>query len=58
LVVTSQEQFRIKLDYIHNNPVKAGLVSDACRWPYSSVSDWLSDRAGLLRVDKEFSWTK
>ena len=58
LAITSEEQFKIKLDYIHNNPVRAGLVSDACRWRYSSASNWLRDRAGMLKVDKEFLWTK
>jgi len=26
-----------KLEYIHNNPVRAGLVSERCEWPYSSA---------------------
>ncbi len=58
MAITSEEQFKIKLDYIHNNPVRAGLVSDAYRWRYSSASNWLRDRAGMLKVDKGFSWTK
>jgi REP element-mobilizing transposase RayT len=28
---------RQKLEYIHNNPVKAGLASTAIEWPYSSA---------------------
>jgi putative transposase len=58
IVISSEEQFKIKLDYIHNNPVKAGLVSDACLWQYSSASDWLRDDASILKVDKGFSWIK
>jgi putative transposase len=57
LIIVSEEQFRIKLNYIHNNPVKAGLVSDPCDWPYSSASAWLKDRPGLLQIDKTFGWT-
>ncbi len=34
---------RQKIEYIHNNPVKAGLVGKAEEWPYSSA------RAYLLR---------
>jgi putative transposase len=56
LIIVSEEQFRTKLNYIHNNPVKAGLVSDPCDWPNSSASDWLMDRKGPLRVDKDFRW--
>jgi len=26
-----------KLEYMHNNPVRAGLVSSACAWPHSSA---------------------
>jgi putative transposase len=23
--------------YVHDNPVKHGLVREACEWPYSSI---------------------
>ncbi len=58
LVITSDEQFKVKIEYIHNNPVKAGLVSDAPEYAYSSASDWLDGRPGLLRIDKELSWIR
>ncbi len=29
-----------KLDYIHNNPVRAGFVDDAIAWCYSSARDY------------------
>jgi putative transposase len=32
---------RQKIEYIHNNPVKAGLVSKAEDWPYSSARAYL-----------------
>jgi REP element-mobilizing transposase RayT len=32
---------RQKMDYIHMNPVKAGLVSTADQWPYSSARAYL-----------------
>lgn len=34
--------------YIHNNPVKAGLVSVPESWPYSSYPDYAGLRAGTL----------
>jgi len=57
VIIQSEKQFRVKLDYIHNNPVKAGLVSNAVDWKYSSASDWLANKPGLIRIDKRFTWT-
>jgi len=56
LVVTSKKQFKVKTEYIHNNPVKAGLVAEACHYAYSSASDWLEGRPGLVLIDKSPSW--
>ena len=53
LIITSQRQFTTKLQYIHNNPVKAGLVSASIDWEFSSASDWLLNRPGMIPVDKE-----
>jgi REP element-mobilizing transposase RayT len=39
--------------YIHANPVKDGLVSDAADWPYSNYLEWIGERDGTL-VDREF----
>ncbi len=57
VVITSEKQFRIKLEYIHNNPVRGGLVEHQAKWPYSSAGDWLFERKGLVDIDKGFSWT-
>jgi len=35
------------LDYLHNNPVKSGLVSEPEHWQYSSALDY-SGKNGLL----------
>jgi hypothetical protein len=40
LVIKSDKQFKIKLEYIHYNPVKDNLVKDPGDWPYSSFLDW------------------
>jgi putative transposase len=34
--ITSEKQLKIKLDYIHFNPVRAGLVGDPEDWLFSS----------------------
>jgi len=56
IIITSQEQFEIKLDYIHHNPVKAGLAKNAIDWKYSSASDWLDGNPGLIEIDKDYKW--
>jgi len=56
LQIWSDRQFRIKLEYIHNNPVKARLVEDAPEYEYSSARDWLTDEHGHLEIDKDFRW--
>ena len=40
LLLTSEKQFNIKLEYIHNNPVKSELVEKPGDWPYSSHKEW------------------
>jgi len=40
LLLLSNEQLWIKINYIHFNPVRAGLVEDPADWPYSGYRDW------------------
>ena len=42
-----------KLEYLHNNPVKRGLVAAPEHWRYSSAHEWLPGAIPVLRVD---SW--
>jgi len=58
LIIHSKPQLRIKMEYIHNNPVKAGLVDKAEDWPYSSAVDWLTTRSGLVEIDKDYHWLR
>jgi putative transposase len=41
VTIISEKVFLAKLDYIHNNPVKAGLAEDAANYKYSSVKQYL-----------------
>ncbi len=54
LIIQSEKQLKIKMEYIHNNPVKAGLVKNAPHWPYSSATDWLTTDSGPIRIDKDY----
>ena len=39
-----------KAEYIHNNLVTAGFVSEPCHWKYSSAIDY-SGGKGLIEID-------
>jgi hypothetical protein len=58
LIITSEQQFKTKIGYIHNNPVKSGIVNHPGDYGYSSASDWLNNERGLLPVAKDFSFLK
>jgi len=42
----SEEKVREKLIYMHENPVRAGLVRKACDWPFSSAR-WYEQRRSV-----------
>lgn len=39
-----------KIDYIHNNPVESGLVTDPVDWKYSSARNYQDDHT-VLEID-------
>jgi putative transposase len=39
-----------KLEYMHNNPVRAGLVDDPCAWPWSTAAHFLQGRRVPVRL--------
>ena len=50
-VELESQKFRMqKLAYIHENPVRAGLVDHADDWLYSSQRNYV-DKGGLLEID-------
>ena len=49
-LVSSEEMLRQKVEYIHDNPVRAGLVERAEDWVYSSAKNYLG-QAGVLEID-------
>ena len=38
--IRDASHYRAAVDYIHQNPVKAGLVRHAVDWPWSSAKEW------------------
>lgn len=51
--IYSQEKYFQKLNYIHNNPVKAGLVKQAIGYTYSSISSYYCG-SGMIEVLTRF----
>ena len=49
--VWSEKKFREKLEYMHANPVKRGLVVHPKDWPWSSWGYYALGVPGLIRVD-------
>jgi putative transposase len=53
--VSERDTLLQKLNYIHANPVRAGLVERAEDWEFSSAS-WYSSGAGPLTIDEVQVW--
>ncbi|SHI38321.1 hypothetical protein SAMN04488513_101135 [Pseudozobellia thermophila] len=48
----SNKVIKQKIDYIHNNPVEAGFVTNAIDWKYSSARNYAEDQT-VLKIDSE-----
>ncbi len=48
--IDRQATLRQMIEYIHNNPVRRGLVDRAVEWPWSSAS-WYERRECILEMD-------
>ena len=53
--VRNAEEFAMKLGYIHDNPVKRGLVTAAEHWKWSSFRHYAFREAGVVEIESE--WT-
>lgn len=48
----SSKVIKQKIDYIHNNPVEAGFVTNSIDWKYSSARNYAEDEA-VLKIDNK-----
>ena len=48
----SNKVIKQKMDYIHNNPVEVGFVTDSVDWKYSSARNYADDET-VLKIDNE-----
>ena len=53
--VRNAEEFAVKLDYIHANPVRRGLVKAAEDWKWSSFRHYAFREVGVVEIESE--WT-
>jgi putative transposase len=53
VLIYSKDQFEIKLTYIHNNPVKRGLVQRPEDWLYLSARNYLLGDHSIIKVDTD-----
>lgn len=50
-VITSEKMFYQKVEYIHNNPVKRGLVNNIEDYKLSSSVDFYTGKQGEIKLD-------
>lgn len=50
--IYSEYKFEQKLNYIHNNPVKAGIVNEPCDYKYSSARNYHLGDESLIKIDR------
>ena len=44
-------EIRKQIDYIHNNPVRRGLVENAVDYRWSSAGFWICDMDSVIPID-------
>ncbi len=49
-MITEEEVLKQKIEYIHYNPVKRGLVDQEDHWIYSSARNYIGDK-GCIELD-------
>ena len=52
IALDTEEKMRQKINYLHENPVRAGLVWEATHYKYSSATDYLGTSTGLLPIER------
>ena len=52
----SDKFIRQKLNYIHMNPVRAGLCDHPAKWPWSSYHAYLPHKRGNVPIEVDWRW--
>lgn len=49
-VILNEKMYEQKMNYIHYNPVKRGLVAEITDWKYSSAGFYFGDKGSLIEI--------
>lgn len=52
IILDTNEKLDQRINYIHQNPVKAGFVEKAEDWLHSSAADYFEIRQGQISIEK------
>jgi len=50
VMISTEKVFNIKMNYIHANPVKSGLVVNMEDWKYSSYRNYIFNDHSIIKV--------
>jgi putative transposase len=53
--VRDEDEFKVKLRYLHRNPVKRGLVTNPADWKWSSFRHCALREVGVVEIESQ--WT-
>ncbi|MDO9577437.1 MAG: hypothetical protein Q7J16_06090 [Candidatus Cloacimonadales bacterium] len=53
-MIDSESMFIQKAEYMHNNPVRRGLVDEPEFWKYSSAGYYINHETGVISIDDLF----
>jgi REP element-mobilizing transposase RayT len=53
--IRNEKMFFTKLKYIHNNPVKAGIVDSSVEYKYCSAINYVKGDHSVLKVDTDYA---
>ncbi len=53
--IRDEREFKVKLRYLHRNPVKRGLVASLDEWKWSSYRHYALREVGVVEIESE--WT-
>jgi REP element-mobilizing transposase RayT len=51
-IIRDERDFKKRIDYIHKNPLTAGLVSEISDHPYSSFKNYYLEDDSIIQIDK------
>ena len=50
--LSNPKMLRQRMDYLHDNPVKAGIVFEPQQYVYSSAVDYYTNQKGLINIEQ------